>query len=338
MGGRKSKPQVQYVTDPALVNQISGLKNQIASLQSIEQKSQAQQQQLNQMNSQMAKLNGIVQVKDKALADLQAKMKNIEEDRKKYEKQIKELHENEKNPAKLKQNQARLFDKYVAAIASKDLHTPSLKAIAATMIINAAVVGNVSVGKSMFLNALFGADLAKTGADRTTEVAQKVKTHTTLARGTKVDVFDVPGNDSKFTYFDLDKIDFIARMHLVVVLFQDTITYVYDILRTLKALGIKFIVVRNKIDNMDECDELPWTQVLARDRQTLLTDLGIDTTVYGISSRNTKKAKAEATKVQNNPSYQPMSFEQFGWSSLIQRIDSEADSLVERFGNSTRAA
>lgn len=336
--GRRRKTVVQYQTDPALVQQISALRKEIETLQCIEQKSQAQQQQLDQMITEVARLNQAVDMKDGALADMETKMTNLEKERQKIEQEFKELEENEKDPAKLTQNKARLFDNYVSAITSQDLHSPALRAIAATNVINAAVVGNVCVGKSTFLNALFGADLTKTGIDRTTEVAEKIKTHTTLALGTKVDVYDVPGNDSKFTYFDLDKVDFIARMHLVVVLFHDTVTYVYEIVRTLKALGVRFVVVRNKIDSMDENERVPWTQVLARDRQMLLADLGIDTTVYGISSRNTKNAKAEAKKVQINPSHQPKSFDQFGWCNLVHHIDSEADSLIQQFGSGRRAA
>jgi len=73
------------------------------------------------------------------------------------------IKEEEQDPSKYLDHQKRLFDTFVSQIQAKNLGEAAEAALRLSGLVNIAMVGNVSVGKSTLNNAIFGEKLAATG-------------------------------------------------------------------------------------------------------------------------------------------------------------------------------
>lgn len=331
MGGRGSR--VEYRTDPAMLKQMQAMQAQMEKLNQISDRSAEQDKRLAELTGSIGQLQADIAAKDNAIKAMDAKFNDLSSERAKLEAELKEIEEAENDPTKLREHQDRVFGKFVDSIQQLNLNTDAVAAIASTREINVAFVGNVSVGKSTFINAYFGERKVDTGGGRTTIEPKDLGSQTTLVGKAKVRLWDVPGNDHEFTYWDMDKIAFLSKMHVLVVIFDNTVSYSFELIRVAQALGKAMVFVRNKVDSIDE-EEADWQTELRKDEQMLIDNLHLTTPkVYGVSSRNAYRSQGEARKVQADSSYQAKAHPTFEWVQMQQAIEGVADQLVENYAH-----
>eukprot|EP00054_Salpingoeca_dolichothecata_P029011 m.224778 g.224778 ORF g.224778 m.224778 type:complete len:360 (-) comp26371_c3_seq2:235-1314(-) len=328
MGGRSTK--TEYVTHPDVVKAMAKTAEHLAQLQKCMDRSREQDNVIRQMRDQLAALEQSDRDKDLAVQQLQTECNAIAAEKDRLDKEMKQIKEEEKDPKKLREHEKRLFDTFVKTIHGRNLGGVAEQALMASRKVNVAFVGNVSVGKSTFLNAYFGDRRADVGAGPTTSVAKKLDDSNTLNRNVTMALWDVPGNDEMFHYFEMDKIEFLATMHLVVILYDDTITSVLKIARVATALGKRTLFFRNKLDNCDSEDEKGWQEELENDRKLLAKFDIRPEGLYGISARNTYKAKKAAKSIETgeNASGQVPQLEQFQWQRACEHIEIIAEALM----------
>lgn len=232
------------------------------------------------------------------------------------------------DPRALKAHQSRIFDNFVASI-KRDVGTGPIAEI------NVATAGKVAVGKSNFVNAYLGDRKALTGAGRCTTKPTDFGVRTTLVGKSKIRLWDLPGHDNEFDYCDMDNIRFLSEMHVIVIIYDNTPSDVFDLIRVARALGKAIVLVRNKVDNFGD-EEKDWLSELRRDEKMLVdntTELGAQNfRVFGVSCRNAYRVRKEAEKAQQDPTHQIEQHEMFQWDEMQQTIEHIADELFRKHG------
>ena len=136
-------------------------------------------------------------------------------------------------------------------------------------------------------------------------------------------MFDIPGGDDEFNYFDMDVVTFISTLDVLVVIYSDTISYTDKITRVALALGKQVIFLRNKID-LNADDEDPWQDVVAKDRQELAKNFGSEDRfkVFGVSAKNAVQAAAAARDTPALPMNEPQRGEVqlYEWNSFRRHL------------------
>jgi hypothetical protein len=142
-------------------------------------------------------------------------------------------------------------------------------------------------------------------------------------------VYDIPGDDEQFNYLDMDgAIATMGAMHIIVVLFNDSIDSVLRYVRLAKAMGKTVVVARTQVDNRDNDDECDIDEQIKRDCKDLTTRIGAgllqpdEKRVFGVSARNQLAAVAKpATPV-----------ELFDWSVFVTSLRRSAIALYSKYG------
>ena len=171
-----------------------------------------------------------------------------------------------------------LFDRFVSNLSNMDLTTPLGHS---PDIYRIGFLGKVSVGKSTLINAIFGKKVTAMGRGTTTLkptlIMQSLKLGPASKRQTMV--YDLPGDDSDYSYMDVEALRLVNGLDLLVVVFDDTIAYTLRVVKLALALRKHIVFVRNKLDASDDDDdddddnELSWQDELERDKRKLVTML-----------------------------------------------------------------
>mmetsp|Transcript_21550 Transcript_21550/g.49739 ORF Transcript_21550/g.49739 Transcript_21550/m.49739 type:complete len:271 (-) Transcript_21550:335-1147(-) len=204
--------------------------------------------------------------------------------------EIKALREELRKLQKKEEKQSR-FDEFLDAIkiVMKELNKNVEKLPYAQI----GFQGKVSVGKSTVVNALFGSKVAATGRRVTTKKPTLIEGGLQLRRKTLV--WDLPGDDSNFSYMDLECVLLVNKLDVVIVVYDSTLDYANQVVRIALALEKKVILLRNKLDIDDEDDDEDgddWRKDIAKDKAELDEQLGpgYGIKIFGVSAKNRFKS------------------------------------------------
>ena len=143
--------------------------------------------------------------------------------------------------------------------------------------INIGLFGITSTGKSTMLNSLLGKKVAETGVGETT-------TTITPYTGTQYTLWDVPGKNDEINYLSLEYIAFFKGLSRRVILIQATVKENSSMLRLLDEIGLRYDIVFNKFDKVDEEERAPVQKQIRSEIQSLGLK-GVDH-VFFVSSKH----------------------------------------------------
>lgn len=185
-----------------------------------------------------------------------------------------------------------------------------------------AVMGLVSSGKSTLLCALAGSKVARTGQGTTTTTIEEKLQLTN--NGISLRLFDVPGAGYKeFSYLDDSVIQWLRKVHVVVTVYQNSVTSCDRLVRLALAMGKQVIFVRNKVD-LVRPDEASIEDVKKYDVQTIKAEYGLNRpAVFAVSALNIYDNKAD---IKNG---EAPTREAYDWSLFEPALYTIAEALVE---------
>jgi GTPase Era involved in 16S rRNA processing len=142
------------------------------------------------------------------------------------------------------------------------------------------VIGNISVGKSTLLNALFGLALPVGMGHTTTGAAPVVKD-----AANKLVVWDTAGNNQDFNYLDPEQLNLFHSADIVFVLYDNSLRACDKIVRTVAQIkGNRCALLRTKCDTWEAGHTNTVDQEIARDRAELAQwGIGTDVKIYKTS-------------------------------------------------------
>ncbi|CAF2947450.1 unnamed protein product [Rotaria sp. Silwood2] len=110
---------------------------------------------------------------------------------------------------------------------------------------NIGLFGSTSTGKSTMLNSLLGKKVAETGVGETT-------TKITPYQGMQYTLWDVPGRNDEINYLSMEYISFFKGLTRRLILIQATIKENSSMMKLLDEIGLRYDIVFNKFDKVDE--------------------------------------------------------------------------------------
>lgn len=126
--------------------------------------------------------------------------------------------------------------------------------------------------------------------------------------GNKFSLHDTKGFDNVRSFLDLDM---FVQTDVVVIVFENALTYSFEALQRAYDLNKPTVIVRNKVENIDD-GETDWETELRNDEGVLQENLFWNShKVFGVSARNIVRGSAE----------------RFEWDALRDAIFSLVDSL-----------
>ena len=110
---------------------------------------------------------------------------------------------------------------------------------------NIGLFGITSTGKSTMLNSLLDREAAETGPGETTT---EVKSYP----GRGYTLWDVPGRNDEMSYLSMEYISFFKGLSKRLILIQSTVKENSSLMKLLDQIGIKYDIVFNKFDQINE--------------------------------------------------------------------------------------
>ena len=110
---------------------------------------------------------------------------------------------------------------------------------------NIGLFGSTSTGKSTILNVILAQNLAETGIGETT---QEIKAHPRES----FTLWDVPGRNDEVSYFSMEYILSFIGLTRRLILIQATVKENSSLMKLLDELDLKYDIVFNKFDKVDE--------------------------------------------------------------------------------------
>ncbi len=219
---------------------------------------------------------------------------------------------NEYQEALLKDERQLLNDLRVALVAfdadSGDQETLAQSIEQLDELFLLVVVGEFNAGKSAFINALLGRSLLKEGVTPTTTRINILRHGNVEARDTvdehldvlqapvellrEISIVDTPGTNAIIREHELITSQFVPRSDLVLFITSADRPFTESeraFLERIRAWGKKVVVVVNKIDILENEDELD--QVLTFIRNNAHALLGITPEIFPLSARTALRAK-----------------------------------------------
>ncbi len=151
------------------------------------------------------------------------------------------------------------------------------------------VIGDISCGKSTFLNVSFGLSLATALGHCTTECkpVHRVK----RAIGDAV-YWDVPGKNDSFRFYIAENLSFIKSLDLCIVLYDNDISMISDVLRVVSKLcPTRMLVVRTKLDQYSVNNVRSPAEEKVRDTTQITNVLGYAAPLYFVSANNVRDGR-----------------------------------------------
>ena len=170
--------------------------------------------------------------------------------------------ERQGDPAIFREQQRAVFETFLAKLPRMKFMDVLPAALRGKL--NVAFIGDVSAGKSSLINRLFGTSLA-VGVGHTTNGVMPVAQEGNLV------VWDSPGGNRDFAFFDPAALNLLYSASKIVVLFDTSLTTVAEVLRTALTLkgSTNVICVRTQCDKFSARDCRTVAEELKRDRQHL---------------------------------------------------------------------
>lgn len=214
--------------------------------------------------------------------------------------EVKEQARREKDPQMFRQFRNQAIDRFIEQVRCGTLKLVETIPKAFPDERHIAFIGPISSGKSTIIKALTGVNV-RTGMGHTTSECSLVYSNLE----TKLFVWDAPGINEDFDFYDPQTLGFIKSLHKVFVVFNTSIKSVDNVIRVCSAITKNVIFVRSQCDNWIQTDELSIAQELSKDVAEL-SRLGFaDPIVVPVSARNV---------IANNP-------EIFSWGRLQEQVN-----------------
>lgn len=171
--------------------------------------------------------------------DLQNDVEKLRKEKHDWEEKQKVLC----SPENYKEHERGVFEKFLQGV--KKYGTDDMQAILTGK--HVAFMGNISAGKSSIINQIFGEPhLCKVGMGKTTEG------ETAVGKRFGLTFHDVFGDSESISYLEFSNLMFLKRMTLVVITYSNDPSNCERLIRTCDSMGVRFICVRNKLDDYDE--------------------------------------------------------------------------------------
>ncbi|CAF2874567.1 unnamed protein product [Rotaria sp. Silwood2] len=198
--------------------------------------------------------------------ELAAQNKQLREDIEKYQKEHeKQLKQMTKLLAELKEKKLNSFEaieehdkkaKEALIRLAKEAQPIGMKGN------NVALFGLTSTGKSTMLNSLLGEKKAATGVGETTlEVASY--------SGRNFVLWDIPGRNDEVSYMSMQYISFFKGLTRRLILVQHTIKENSSIMKLLDAIDIKYDIIVNKMDRVEEEERTEFCEQIRKEIQKI---------------------------------------------------------------------
>ncbi|CAF0989435.1 unnamed protein product [Rotaria sordida] len=145
---------------------------------------------------------------------------------------------------------------------------------------NIAVLGSVSVGKSTIVNSLLDKKLADVGAGETT-------TRTSVYKGNGLQIFDVYGKNDEKTYMTPESICDLKSVEKRLLVITSTVKDITKLARFLDQLNLRYTIVFNKFDLVDDEEQQQLRQKIENEVKVL--ELKCCEKIYFISGKHPEK-------------------------------------------------
>ena len=110
---------------------------------------------------------------------------------------------------------------------------------------NVGLFGITSTGKSTLINVLLGRNCAATGTGETTTTITPYEAQGYI-------LWDFPGRNDEVSYFSMQYISFLKGLSKRFVVIQSTMKENSSLMKLLDANGLKYTIIVNKFDLIDE--------------------------------------------------------------------------------------
>ncbi len=148
------------------------------------------------------------------------------------------------------------------------------------------VIGDISCGKSTFLNINFGLTLATALGHCTTECKPVHRLKRAIG---DVVYWDVPGKNESFRFYIAENLSFIKSLDLCIVLYDNDISMIGDVLRVVSKLcSGRLLAVRTKLDQYDVNNARSPAEEKVRDLTQITNVLGHPIPLYFVSAYNVR--------------------------------------------------
>lgn len=185
----------------------------------------------------------------KVMRQLTEAQQNINTTKEELEKATKAKEEEEANVKKLQdltEGNVKTFNEAQEFHYAQQLKAvEKLPEVGKTPKKSCAFLGKTSTGKSSCINKLFGAQ-EKTSPLRCTADIKPVKETDTLQ------VFDVFGENDEESYHNMQTLTVAKRLHVIVVVYTESVDSVLRLARLAKALRVNKVYVRNKSEDLTD--------------------------------------------------------------------------------------
>lgn len=116
-----------------------------------------------------------------------------------------------------------------------------------------------------------------------------------------MNVWDVPGDDDQFAYFEPENIKLLSSLNVFVIVYDNSVEMAYRLIRVAYALGKPVILVRNKVDLVG-ADEASWESEIEKEKDMLSSALRIpNPVIFGISAKNTFENRQAVHAILRDP-------------------------------------
>lgn len=209
-------------------------------------------------------------------------LKEAEERIAKLEEEAREMGD----PEHFTSNVGKLFNNFIDEVGSLKLTDVIDKSGGQTHI---GFIGPVTAGKTTLINTLYGTSRPVALGHCTSECE-------VVHQNDKIVVWDLPGEDNSFKYYNPETLSFIKNLDYCVILFDSDVSVVSWIIKTVHAINPdSMVVIRTKVDQCGVDSERTVAEEKALDsiKTQELLGLEVPPNTYAISSHNVMRERDE---------------------------------------------
>ncbi len=153
------------------------------------------------------------------------------------------------------------------------------------------VIGDISCGKSTFLNTMFDLKLPVALGHCTTKCEP---VHRIKKTSGDVIYWDVPGKSGDFRFYKLENLAFVKSLDTCLVLYDNDVAMIGDVLRVVEQLCPgRVVAIRTKLDQYNANNARTPVEEKIRDSTQITGALGKAVPLYFVSSHNIKNGTGD---------------------------------------------
>ena len=140
-------------------------------------------------------------------------------------------------------------------------------------------MGEISAGKTSLLNTILG-------LKNPTSIGHQTKYVSLVFETSAVQIFDSPGNNKDFAFYDIKTLNLLHQMDKVLLLYSNSLLSVKNILLVLKQIKPNSTyLIRTQCDLFSDKDSSTLDQELANDKAYLKDEIKHNFPIYASSAR-----------------------------------------------------